>query len=113
MAEQLVQGTVAAGFESVREEFVAILGAEGADLGAQFAAYHHGELVVDLWAGTETERDSLLATYSVSKGLTHLIVALLVQDGLLDLDQKVSHYWPEFGGAGKRDLLLRELLSHQ
>jgi CubicO group peptidase (beta-lactamase class C family) len=109
----MVQGRVAAGFEQVREEFAAILAAEGADLGAQVAAYHRGELVVDLWAGAETRRDSLLGTYSVSKGLAHLVVALLVQDGRLDLDQTVSHYWPEFGAAGKQDLLLRELLSHQ
>ena len=113
MAEPMVRGTVAAGFEPVREEFVAILAAEGADLDVQLAAYHHGEPVVDLWAGAATRRDSLLGTYSVSKGLAHLVVALLVQDGLLDLDQKVSHYWPEFGVAGKRDILLRELLSHQ
>ena len=108
-----VHGTVTAGFELVREEFAAILAAEGTDLCAQVAAYHRGQLVVDLWAGAETTRDSLLGIYSASKGVTHLIVALLVQDGVLDLDQRVSHYWPEFGAEGKRDLLLRQLLSHQ
>jgi CubicO group peptidase (beta-lactamase class C family) len=113
MTEHDVQGTVAAGFELVREEFAAVLAAEGADLCAQMAAYHRGQLVVDLWAGAETTRDSLLGIYSASKGVTHLIVALLVQDGVLDLDQRVSHYWPEFSAEGKRDLLLRQLLSHQ
>jgi len=113
MTGQNVQGTVAAGFEPVREEFAAILAAEGAGLDAQVAAYHQGELVVDLWAGPETTRDSLLGIYSASKGVTHLIVALLVQDGVLDLDQRVSHYWPEFAAEGKGDLLLRQLLSHQ
>ncbi|QUQ67570.1 serine hydrolase domain-containing protein [Kutzneria sp. CA-103260] len=108
-----VQGTVASGFEAVRTEFAAILAAEGTDLSAQVAAYHRGELVVDLWAGADTERDSLLGIYSASKGITHLIVALLVQDGVLDLDQRVSHYWPEFGVEGKGEILLRELLSHQ
>jgi CubicO group peptidase (beta-lactamase class C family) len=104
---------VAAGFEPVREEFGAVLAAEGADLCAQVAAYHHGELVVDLWAGAATTSDSLLGIYSASKGVTHLIVALLVQEGALDLDHKVSHYWPQFGAKGKRGVLLRELLSHQ
>jgi len=108
-----MRGTVAAGFEPVREEFAAILAAEGGDLCAQVAAYHHGEKVVDLWAGTETAPGSLMGIYSASKGLTHLVVALLVQDGLLDLDEKVSHYWPEFAVEGKREILLRELLSHQ
>jgi CubicO group peptidase (beta-lactamase class C family) len=108
-----VQGTVADGFEPVREEFAAVLAAEGTDLGAQMAAYHHGELVVDLWAGAEAAPDSLLGIYSASKGVAHLIVAWLVQDGVLDLDQRVSHYWPEFGVRGKREIRLRELLSHQ
>ena len=113
MAGHDVQGTVAAGFESVREAFAAVLATEDADLCAQVAAYHRGELVVDLWAGAEIVRDSLLGIYSASKGVAHLIVALLVQDGVLDLEQRVSHYWPEFGVAGKREVLLRELLSHQ
>jgi CubicO group peptidase (beta-lactamase class C family) len=108
-----VQGTVAAGFEPVREEFAAILAAEGAGLDAQVAAYHRGELVVDLWAGPETAGDSLMGIYSSTKGVAHLILAQLVQEGVLDLDQKVSHYWPEFGVAGKGEILLRELLSHQ
>jgi CubicO group peptidase (beta-lactamase class C family) len=108
-----VQGTVADGFESVREEFAAILAAEGVDLDAQVAAYHHGRKVVDLWAGPQTTPESLMGIYSASKGVTHVLVALLVQEGALDLDQAVAHYWPQFAVEGKKDLLLRELLSHQ
>ncbi len=111
MAGHDVRG--AAGFEPVREAFEAILAAEGADLCAQVAVYHRGDPVVDLWAGAEAASDSLLGTYSVSKGLTHLVVALLVQQGVLDPDRRVSHYWPEFAVHGKGELLLRELLSHQ
>lgn len=113
MTGQDIHGTAAAGFEPVRAEFAAILAAEGSDLCAQVAAYHRGELVVDLWAGTQTAPDSLLAIYSASKGVAHLAVAVLVQEGVLDLDQRVGHYWPEFAAAGKDGVLLRELLSHQ
>jgi CubicO group peptidase (beta-lactamase class C family) len=42
-----------------------------------------------------------------------LVISLLVQDGLLDLDRTVAHYWPEFGVHGKDGLLVREALSHQ
>ncbi len=113
MSGHAVRGTVAAGFEHVRRQFAAVVAAEATGLDVQMAAYHRGELVVDLWAGAQTEEDSLFGIYSVSKGVTHLIVALLVQDGVLDLDERVSYYWPEFGVGGKRDVLLRELLSHQ
>ncbi len=46
-------------------------------------------------------------------GAAHLVVAMLVQDGVLNLDQKVSHYRPEFAAEGKGDLLLRDLLAHR
>ncbi|WP_269858093.1 serine hydrolase domain-containing protein [Streptomyces sp. RPT161] len=114
MAEgSAVQGTAAGGFESVRDEFAAVAAAEGGDYAAQVVGYRHGELVVDLWTGPEMTGDSLLGAYSASKGAAHLVVAALVQDGVLDLEQKVSHYWPEFAVEGKRDITLRELLAHQ
>lgn len=106
-------GTVSDGFQSVRDEFAAVAAAEGGGFAAQLVAYRHGERVVDLWTGPEITGDSLLGVYSASKGAAHLVVALLVQEGVLELDQKVSHYWPAFGVAGKRDVTLRELLSHR
>src|ERR1700677_3775551 len=98
-----VQGAVADGFESVRDEFTAVAAQEGADYAAQVAAYLHGERVVDLWTGPGITGDSLLGVFSASKGATHLVVALLVQDGVLDLDQKVSRSWPEFAVEGNKD----------
>ncbi|MFE3188370.1 serine hydrolase domain-containing protein [Nocardia sp. NPDC059240] len=108
-----IQGAVAPGFEAVREQFAALLAAEGSEFDVQVAAYHRGEKVVDLWAGPDTSADSIMGIYSASKGVAHLVVALLVQDGVMDLDQKVSHYWPRFAVEGKQDLLVRELLAHQ
>ena len=113
MRANAVQGTVAEGFESVSAEFAAVAAAEGGDFAAQLVAYRYGEPVVDLWTGPGITGDSLLGVYSASKGAAHLVVALLVQEGLLDLDQRVSHYWPEFAVEGKRDITLRELLAHR
>jgi CubicO group peptidase (beta-lactamase class C family) len=113
VAGDVVRGTVAGGFEPVRDEFAAVAAADGPGFTAQLAAYRHGEPVVDLWAGPELTGDSLLGVYSASKGAAHLVLALLVQDGVLDLDQRVSHYWPEFAVEGKRDVTLRELVAHR
>ncbi|MFF2957757.1 serine hydrolase domain-containing protein [Streptomyces sp. NPDC057963] len=108
-----VHGTVAAGFEGVREEFAAVL-AEGTDEpGAQLAARLDGRPVVDLWAGDGIGGDSLPAVFSCTKGAAHLVVALLVQDGVLGLDRTVASYWPEFAAGGKDALTLRELLGHR
>ncbi|OKI03474.1 EstA family serine hydrolase [Streptomyces sp. CB02923] len=111
--DDVLHGTVADGFRSVREEFAAVAAEEGGDFAAQLVAYRHGERVVDLWTGPEVTGDSLLAAYSATKGAAHLAVALLVQEGALDLDRQVSHDWPEFGVAGKRDITLRDLLAHR
>ncbi|MGT2530173.1 serine hydrolase domain-containing protein [Streptomyces nojiriensis] len=75
--------------------------------------HHEGRLVVDLWAGEDTDGSTLTGVYSITKGAAHLVVALLVQDGVLEWDRLVSAYWPEFTGDGKERLTLRELISHR
>jgi CubicO group peptidase (beta-lactamase class C family) len=108
-----MDGTVAAGYEGVRDEFAEVVAGERADYAGQLVAYVRGELVVDLWTGPEFTPDTLTGVFSSTKGAAYLVVALLVQDGVLDPDQRVSHYWPEFAAAGKQDITLREVLAHR
>lgn len=110
---QEIHGIVADGFEAVREEFAAFVAEERPDYEGQLCAYVHGRQVVDLWAGPGNEGDSLHGVFSSTKGAAHLVVALLVQDGTLELDRKVTYYWPEFAAEGKGALTLRELLAHR
>jgi CubicO group peptidase (beta-lactamase class C family) len=37
---------------------------------------------------------------------------MLVDRGLLDYDQRVSHYWPQFGQNGKQNVTVRDLVQH-
>ncbi|MER5782930.1 serine hydrolase domain-containing protein [Streptomyces mobaraensis] len=113
MADAIVHGTVAEGYEPVREAFAATLAEERAGHAAQLAAYVHGRRVVDLWGGPGIDGDSLTGVFSSTKGAAYLVFALLVQDGTLDLDREVRHYWPEFAAAGKEHVTLRQLVSHQ
>jgi CubicO group peptidase (beta-lactamase class C family) len=113
MTTQTVQGTVAEGFEAVREEFATFVATERPDYEGQVCAYVHGRRVVDLWAGEGAGPDLLYGVFSSTKGAAHLVVALLVQDGTLELDRKVTYYWPEFAAEGKGQLTLRELLAHR
>ncbi|GAA2943085.1 MULTISPECIES: serine hydrolase domain-containing protein [Streptomyces] len=108
-----VHGDVRAGFEGVREAFAQVVGAQPQPTGQQLAVYRNGERLVDLWAGPGVDGDTLTGVFSVSKGAAHLVVAMLVQDGVLDLDRAVAAYWPEFGQAGKERITLRQLLAHQ
>jgi CubicO group peptidase (beta-lactamase class C family) len=111
---QEIHGTVADGFEAVREEFAAVVAKERPDYEGQVCAYVHGRRVVDLWAGPPgADGGSLYGVSSSTKGAAHLVVALLVQDGTLELDRRVTYYWPEFAAEGKGALTLRELLAHR
>jgi CubicO group peptidase (beta-lactamase class C family) len=114
MSEELeVRGSVAPGFERVGEEFVAVLAEESHnEPGSQLAAYLDGRLVVDLAAGEDFPAEKLTGLYSVTKGAAHLVFALLVQEGVIDLDRRVADYWPDFSGDGKEDLGVRDLLAH-
>ncbi|WP_328783068.1 beta-lactamase family protein [Streptomyces canus] len=110
---QEIHGTVADGFEAVREQFAAFVAGERPDYEGQLSAYVHGRRVVDLWAGEGVGPDSLYGVFSSTKGAAHLVAALLVQEGTLELDRKVTYYWPEFGAEGKGQLTLRDLLAHR
>jgi CubicO group peptidase (beta-lactamase class C family) len=99
-----VRGTAEPGFEGVRDEFAAFLSEQDTDPGAQLAVRHRGRLVADLWGG-DVDGGSLTGVFSVTKGATHLLVALLVQEGVLSLDEPV--------GSLPFRLSLRELLGHR
>lgn len=114
-----VHGTVAVGFETVREAFVANFETRG-ELGAAFAATVDGAAVADLWGGTSDRqskrswhRDTLQVIFSGTKGLVAVCLLLLVDRGELDLDAPVRRYWPEFAAAGKGNVRVGELTAHQ
>ncbi|MFR0352375.1 serine hydrolase domain-containing protein [Streptomyces sediminimaris] len=108
-----IHGTVATGFEAVREEFAAFVAGELPDYEGQLCAHVHGRRVVDLWVGEGSDAASLYGVHCSTQGAAHLVVALLVQDGTLELDRRVTYYWPEFGAEGKAALTLRDLLTHR
>lgn len=111
-------GTVAPGFEPVRDVFEQSF--EKGELGAAVCAYVDGHKVVDLWGGwadadrtRQWQQDTIVTTYSATKGMTATCALRLVDRGLLDLDEPVATYWPEFAAAGKDKVTVRMLLSHQ
>jgi CubicO group peptidase (beta-lactamase class C family) len=110
-------------FENVRKVFTEQF-ESGKEVGASIAFTLHGEPVVDLWGGfvgkkgtpeaeREWQRDTLVNTYSTTKGMTAICAHRLVEAGKIDLDAPVVTYWPEFGAKGKEEIPVRWLLSHQ
>jgi CubicO group peptidase (beta-lactamase class C family) len=87
---------------------------------AATAIYHRGELVCSAPFGetgwpdrnAPVESDSIFLIASLTKPVTCAGVMLLVQDGLLSLDQSVASLVPEFGVRGKEGVTVRHLMTH-
>jgi CubicO group peptidase (beta-lactamase class C family) len=118
MANHEVNGDVTTGWEGVADVLRASL-QSGADTGASVAVYHRGAKVVDIAGGAfgrqggDYDRSTLQLVFSTTKGITAIAVAMCVQRGLLDYDERVATYWPEFAAAGKGEATVSQLLSHQ
>jgi len=90
------------------------------EVGASFAVEIEGEMVMDLWGGHKDaertmpwQQDTIVNVFSVTKGVTAICAAKLIEQGHLDLHQKVSHYWPEYGCNGKENTTVIDLLCHR
>ena len=116
----LVRGHVEDGWGKVADAFRANFEGNPGEVGAACCVYVGGRPVVDLWGGLADreanlpwDKDTIVAVASTTKGATAICAHLLVQRGELDLDAPVVQYWPEFGAAGKEQIKVRWLLSHQ
>jgi CubicO group peptidase (beta-lactamase class C family) len=113
-----IEGTVAAGYEAVRDMLSSNIDS-GADVGASVAVVHDGDLVVDIWGGHVDEartqpwrQDTIINVWSTTKTMAALCALMLADRGELDLHAPVARYWPEFKEGGKEGVEVRHLLSH-
>jgi CubicO group peptidase (beta-lactamase class C family) len=105
-------------FGAVRDALARNLGS-GEELGASLVLDIDGDLVIDLWGGFRDQaravpwtEDTITNVWSSTKTVTSLAALMLADRGLLDVDAPVARYWPEFGAAGKQDVLVRHVMSH-
>lgn len=86
--------------------------------GGALVAYHHGRVVLDVWAGwadrdRRWDRSTVALSFSTGKGIASTVVHRLAERGLIDFDAPVAQYWPEFAAAGKEAITVRELMTHR
>ena len=88
--------------------------------GAALSLWRDGREVVNLWTGVADERDGTpwrehtrSVVFSATKGMSALVVALLVERGLVDLETPVAALWPEFAAHGKERLTIGDALAHR
>lgn len=109
-ADGNIDGFVAPGYEPVRDAFAARPAG-----GSALAVRRHGDLVVDLregWADAARTRswvaDTQVNVYSVGKPVIALAVLILVDRGLVGLDDPIARHWPRFTS----DASVRQVLTH-
>ncbi len=89
------------------------------DGGAAVCVYHRGRCVADLWGGTTDaagapwRRETMAPSFSTTKGVAATLLHVLVDRGLLDYDDRVARFWPEFAQSGKAAITVRQVLCHQ
>jgi CubicO group peptidase (beta-lactamase class C family) len=112
-------GFVAPGFEPVRDTFLKNFKTLG-ELGASFCAFHHGQLVVDLWGGTADKasgtpwvQHQTVPAYSVTKGLVATVLLLLTDRGILPLSSRLAEIWPALDTEDKRDITIHQWINHR
>jgi len=119
-----IEGHCAPEFEAVLNNFIENFENKN-ELGASIALNIEGDSKVDLWGGftkpikTSDEpdefrwqHDTLSVVFSCTKAATALCAHLLIDQGRLDLHEKVSTYWPEFGMNGKGNITVEMMLNH-
>ena len=114
-----MDGFVDAAFEGVRDVFADSLAA-GRETGGAVAVTVGDRLVVDLWGGWADAartrpwaRDTIVTVYSTGKPLAALATLRLVAGGVLELDEPIAQWWPDFAREGKGGTTLRHALAHQ
>ena len=112
----LISGTVAKGFEPVRDLYENNM-RNLAERNTQLCIYVGDTRVVDLWASADNDAtftaDSLINVFSSGKSLEAIMLAMLVDRGLLNYDASIADYWPEFGEHNKQDITVADLMRHE
>ena len=119
MNDREIRGFCHKNFQNVSDTFLNNLNSDE-EVGASYTVIQNSEIVVDIYGGFKDKdqidpwnANTLVGVHSTGKGIISMIVALLIDQKKLNLDEYVSAYWPEFKGDGKEEIKVRTLLSHQ
>src|SRR5438067_3676437 len=90
------------------------------ELGAAVSVWQHGKPIVELQGGFRDAKreqpwtaDTIVLFWSATKGLGSACLLHALQEESIALERRVAEFWPEFAQAGKNEITLAQLLSHQ
>lgn len=119
MTDFPISGHTAPGFEPVQDAFEENF-TNDQELGAGFAAYLDGALIVDLKGGFADRKktqawsdETIVPVYSTTKPIAALVLASIIDALPAGYETRVADVWPEFAANGKDAATLAQLVSHQ
>jgi CubicO group peptidase (beta-lactamase class C family) len=90
------------------------------ELGAAVSVWQNDKPIIDLHGGfRDVHReipwtsDTLVLVWSATKGIGSACVLHALEERKIKLGRRVAEFWPEFAQAGKENINLAQLLSHQ
>jgi len=105
-------------FQPVVDAFIENFKVED-EIGAACSIVQNGKTVVDIWGGWcngEMNKpwvdSTTVCMMSVAKGITAICFNMLMDRGLVNPDDPVIKYWPEYGQNGKEATLIKHFLDH-
>lgn len=115
----MIKGYCDPKFQKVYDIFLDAI-TSGFETGASLAIEYQGEMIVNLWGGYQDakktkawEEETLVNVFSVTKGVTATCISRLIDQGQLDPNKRVGHYWPEYSCNGKENTKVSDLLCHR
>jgi len=90
------------------------------ELGAAISIWQNGAPILHLESGfldanrdKSWKEDTVVLIWSATKGLASACLLHVLQENKIELERPVAEFWPEFAQAGKNEITLAQLLSHQ
>jgi CubicO group peptidase (beta-lactamase class C family) len=90
------------------------------EIGAAVSVWQKGKSVLELQGGFRDSKreipwtpDTLVLFWSATKGLGSACLLHVLQERGIGLERRVAEFWPEFAQAGKSEITLAQLISHQ
>jgi CubicO group peptidase (beta-lactamase class C family) len=90
------------------------------ELGAAISIWQNGTPILDFHGGFRDAHreypwapETLVLIWSATKGLASACLLHVLQQNRVELERRVAEFWPEFAQAGKAEITLAQLLSHQ
>lgn len=91
---------------------------EDAPCGGALSVFYEGQCIINHAFGAANARhewtcDTLSINFSIGKGVMASLIAVLVSQDILQYEQAIAHYWPQFAQNGKAHIRLIDVLTHR